>query len=326
MNVTVLGAGSFGFSIGQILADNGHNVLFWNVEEDVNNEINEFKTNSKYGFNQPLNAQVAATNDINVALNHSTYIFNVIPTQFIRTTFSQIGEVINEGKYFINCSKGIEPKSLMFIEDIIADCISEKYNLGFSDVTGPSHAELLAQRSLTALTVGSKNLELANEIAKLIKNNYIKTQISSDVATLEYVSSAKNVIALGAGMLRGLGHGENIIAAFISKGFVEIIEVGKAINANLDTLLSFGGLGDLIVTATSTNSRNVNFGTFLGQGKSIDEAKELTKQVAEGVRSLESMYEMSVQNNLNAPIVKMMNEIIYNNVDVENLINVFDEV
>lgn len=324
MKLSVLGAGSFATSIGQILADNGHEVLFWSIEEEVNLDINENKKNSKYGFENKINDNIAATNNLETFLNYSDHIFNVLPTQYIRITFNKINKILNKPKHFINCSKGIEPDTLLFIHDIIKDTIESKYYLDFVDITGPSHAELLAQRSLTALTVASENLEFANKIADLIKNDYIKTQISTDVFGLEFVSSAKNVIALGAGMLSGLGHGENIIAAFISQGFSEIITIGKTLNIKLDTMLSFGGLGDLIVTATSNNSRNVKFGTYLGQGYSLEQAQLATKQVAEGVRSLESIYQMVVKNNLNTPIITTMNDIIYNNLAVEKLVTIFD--
>lgn len=324
MKLSVLGAGSFATSIAQILSDNGYDVLLWSVEEDVNEDINLNKKNTKYGFNNKINDNLSATSDLKEVVEYSEYIFNVLPTQYIRSTFNKISEIISQPKIFINCSKGIEPETLLFINHIIAECIEEKYFTDFVDITGPSHAELLAQRSLTALTVASKNYNVANDVAEMIKNDYIKTQTSSDVLGLEYVSSAKNVIALGAGMLRGLGHGENIIAAFIAQGFCEIIKIGKVIHVEQETLLSFGGLGDLIVTATSSNSRNVNFGTYLGQGLTLEQAQEQTKQVAEGVRSLESMNQIVNENEIEAPIITTMDKIIYHNLDVSNLITIFD--
>lgn len=325
MKITILGAGSFATSIAQILCDNHHDVLMWSVEDDVNLKINNEKINPKYGYENKIGENVFATNDIKKALDFSTIILNVIPTQYIRQTFEKINLNISQESLFVNFSKGIEPKTLLFIKDIIFETVDSKFIKNFVNVSGPSHAELLAKRSLTALSVASNNKDDAIFISSLIKNDYIKTQISDDVFGLEFISSSKNVIALGAGMLEGLGYGENIISAFISQGFKELLEISKHLNISLDTMISYGGLGDLIVTATSKNSRNVKFGRYLGQGKTLIEAQELTKQVAEGVRSLESLNELVTKYKINSQIIVKMDQIIYHNQDVNLLLEVFEE-
>lgn len=322
MKVTVLGAGSFGTAVAQMLKDNNHDVKIWSIEEDVNNDINQNNANQKYGFSK-LDSSITATSSIKEAVEFSNIILNVIPTAFIRMTFEKINEVISEKKIFVNFSKGIEPDTLLFIGDIIEQTIDSKYRQSFVDVSGPSHAELIAKRELTALSVASKNVEDANLISDLISTDYIKTSVSSDVVGLEYVSSCKNVIALGTGILNGLGHGENIRSAFIALGLGEIIKVSKVFDCEQSTIIGYGGVGDLIVTATSTNSRNFTFGTLIGQGKTFEESKEITKQIAEGVRSLDSMYQIGQKYNISLPIVEIMYEIIYNNLDPNEITKVF---
>ena len=312
MNISIIGGGAWGTTLAQLLADNGNNVLIRDINNDFINKINNEHKHPFFDLEIPK--AISATNDLKKACDFSDILVLCVPTKVMRMVLREINQTISSKKLFVNVSKGIEPETSYRVSQIVEEEI--KNNLrGYVVLSGPSHAEEVILRKLTALTAASTNLDLAIEVQNIFSNDkYLRVYSSDDVIGVETGGAMKNAIAIVSGVASGMGLGENARALLISRGIKEIVAIVQALGGNLETAYGLSGVGDLIVTASSMNSRNFQCGLKIGQGMSVEEAVGSSAQTVEGVRAIEAGYEIGKKYKLDLPIIDVAYEVVHGKV------------
>lgn len=311
--VTIIGAGSWGSGLALLLSDNNHEVRLYDVDKTVIDEINEHHTNKKYLPEGKLPEKVKGFNNLEDALSNTEIVVTVVPTKVIRNALKAVNQALKHPVIFVNASKGIEPQTFKRVSEIVYEEIDKDKIIGFVVLTGPSHAEEVIQRQLTTVTCASDNIELAEYCQKIFNNDeYFRVYTLNDLIGAELGGAIKNVIALAAGILTGLGYGDNAKAALITRGLAEMRRLAVKIGAKEETLFGLTGLGDLIVTATSLHSRNYQAGLKIGSGKNLQETLASIPMVVEGVRSCEACYYYAKQLDVDMPITFAVYDVIFN--------------
>ncbi|MGG0655578.1 NAD(P)H-dependent glycerol-3-phosphate dehydrogenase [Rummeliibacillus pycnus] len=313
--VAVLGAGSWGTSLAIVLAENGHNTLLWSHRKEQANEINIQHTNAKYLPSTILPNNLKATSDIAEAVEHAEIIVMAVPTKGIRETCQKMLQTLDKEILFVHVSKGIEPNTLLRISEIMREEIPAKYIEDIVVLSGPSHAEEVVQHHPTTVAAACENIESAEKIQDLFMNQYFRVYTNQDVVGVEIGGALKNVIALAAGAVDGLGFGDNAKAALITRGLAEISRLGVKMGANPLTFAGLAGMGDLIVTCTSVHSRNWRAGNMLGKGLTLDEILEQMGMVVEGVRTTKAAHQLSEKYDVSMPISEALYSVLFNGED-----------
>jgi glycerol-3-phosphate dehydrogenase (NAD(P)+) len=315
MKLSIIGGGAWGTTLAQVLIDNGHQVIIYDIKEENVSKINQKKHPF---FNTELPEDIKATINIEKAIEFSNYYILSVPTKVIRNVLKTLNQNIEKPSVFINVSKGIEPGSLKRVSEIVSEEIEESHLKGFVALTGPSHAEEVILRHLTLLVAASTDEKLAKKIQKTFSNEtYLRVYTSSDLIGSEVGGAVKNAIAVISGACTGLGLGENARAAVITRGIVEIVRVVELMGGKKETAFGLTGIGDLIVTASSEHSRNFTAGKKIGLGIPLEEIYKEQKQTIEGVRTIEAMHGLSIKYNVELPMINTAYDIIFNQLPVE---------
>jgi glycerol-3-phosphate dehydrogenase (NAD(P)+) len=310
MNISVLGAGGWGTALALIVSANKHNVTLWARNEDFVRQVSRTRINSAYLPGVPIPESIAITHSIDEA-NAADMIVIAIPTQFIRTAIRDFG-IRAEGKIVVSASKGIEQGTLMRISEIMRDAARVQDSL-FAALTGPSHAEEVARELPTTVVAASASEEVAKLVQNAFTRPFFRVYHSSDVAGAELGGAVKNIIAISAGIVDGLGMGDNTKAALITRGLAEIARLGSALGAIPQTFAGLSGLGDLVVTCQSRHSRNRAVGEQIAKGKTLEQIRRETQQIAEGVFSAESVHALARKLGVEMPIVAKVYEVLFEN-------------
>ncbi len=318
MKFSIIGGGAWGTTLGQVLIDNGHDVLIYDILESHVTKIN---LHQHPFFDTTLPEKLEATSSFNEVMAFSnTYLLSV-PTKVIRQVLKQMNDKILEPSIFINVSKGIEPGTSKRVSEIVSEEIDPKNNKGFVVLTGPSHAEEVILRKLTLLVTGSTDHELAVLMQHIFSNDqYLRVYTSNDLIGCEVGGAVKNAIAVISGACAGLGLGENARAAVITRGIVEIVRVTEVMGGKKETAFGLTGVGDLIVTASSENSRNFTAGKKLGQGFSLEQIYKEQKQTIEGIRTIEAMHDLAEKYDIELPMIQIAYQIINNQISMDKAV------
>lgn len=325
LQVSVIGTGSWGTALANVLSENQHDVLMWGKTQTTVNEINTHHTNAKYLKDTQLHHALKATSNIQQAVLHAKIIIIAVPTKAIRSVMQQINEVANEKKVFIHVSKGIEPTTFKRISEMITEEMDPEKFQGVGVLSGPSHAEELALKHPTTVAVASDDKQIRQIAQDIFMNSYFRIYTNDDLIGVEIGGALKNIIALTAGITDGLGYGDNAKAALMTRGLAEITRLGTKMGADPLTFLGLAGIGDLIVTCTSVHSRNWKCGNMLGKGASLDEALAQMGMVVEGVRTTQAANEMAQAFGVEMPITQSLYKLLFEGLDVnegvKNLMN-----
>lgn len=262
--VAVLGAGSWGTALAIVLADNGHEVRLWAHRQEHVDEINQTHRNNKY-LDVDIPDAITAFHDMKEAVKDADAVVIVVPTKAIREVCQQLKDDIHSSTQIIHATKGIEPGSLKRVSEMISEEIHDFPYENIVVLSGPSHAEEVALRHPTTVSVSAVNLDRARQAQDLFNSENLRVYTSDDILGIEVGGALKNIIALGAGISDGLGYGDNAKAALITRGLAEIARLGTSLGANPLSFLGLSGVGDLIVTCTSVHSRNWRAGNLLGR-------------------------------------------------------------
>ncbi|MFW6276170.1 MAG: NAD(P)H-dependent glycerol-3-phosphate dehydrogenase [Bacteroidota bacterium] len=306
--ISVLGAGGWGTALATILAESFDKVILWSHDDDTSAEINTRHTNSTYIEGIKIPENVVATNDF-MPIGDSDMIICAVPSQYIRHVINR-SKIDFSQKYVVNGAKGIERNSLLRISGIFEEAAGVRPEK-FAVITGPSHAEEVARHLPTTVVTASENHSLAEKIQDLFTQPYFRVYTSEDLTGCETGGSLKNVIAIAAGIIDGLGLGDNTKAALLTRGLAEMSRLGIALGANPLTFSGLSGLGDLFVTCNSKHSRNRRVGEKIGKGKTLEEISKETKTVAEGVFTAESAYYLVLKHNVEMPIAEQVFKILF---------------
>ncbi|WP_025724637.1 NAD(P)H-dependent glycerol-3-phosphate dehydrogenase [Acholeplasma granularum] len=314
MKISVIGGGSWGTTLAQVLSDNGHETLVYDVNPVAVDKINH----NEHSFFDIKIEGIKATINLKEALDFADYIVLAVPTKFMRESLKQINQLATRKLYFINVSKGIEPETLKRVSEIVNDEISPSMLGAYAVLTGPSHAEEVILRKLTVLTAASDTEWFAKSVQHLFSNNsYLRVYTSDDLIGCEVGGAIKNAIAIVSGMMTGYGLGENARAALITRGILEIVRVVVYYGGKKETAFGLTGIGDLIVTASSTHSRNFNAGLKIGQGIPVDQVISESRMVVEGIRAIQAAKDLCIKNKIELPIIEVAYDVIFNNITVQ---------
>ena len=318
--ILVLGPGSWGTALSQVLNDNGHDVRIWGNNPQQISEINTKHTNTLYFKDVVLDSKIVGYDDLSLALADVDAILFVVPTSVTRLVAKQVAQLLDHKVVVMHASKGLEQGTHERISTILEEEIPQKLRSEIVVVSGPSHAEETIVRDLTLITAASKRLEDAKYVQALFSNDYFRLYTNDDVIGVETAAALKNVIAVGAGALHGLGFGDNAKAAIITRGLAEITRLGVAMGANPMTYIGLSGVGDLIVTGTSIHSRNWRAGDALGRGEKIADIEANMGMVIDGVSTTKVAYELAQMLKIDMPIVNAIYHVIYEGAEIKDSI------
>ncbi|MBS2126339.1 NAD(P)-dependent glycerol-3-phosphate dehydrogenase ['Fragaria x ananassa' phyllody phytoplasma] len=318
MKITIIGSGAWGATLAQVLTDNCHQVLVYDLNCDYINKINQGKHPL---FDVPLK-NIKAVANLSEALLYSDLLILAVPIKVMRQVLQKVALLIKTPKAFINVSKGIEPLTFLRVSQIVTQVIPASLLKNYASLMGPSHAEEVILRKLTLLTASSNNLSFAADIQKIFSNpQYLKIYISVDLVGNEICSSFKNVLGLINGILVAKKFGINSQAALMSRGILEMSRLVSFYHGNPQTVLGLPGLGDLIVTAFSSYSRNFTAGIKIGSGKTYQQIMANSSQIIEGFQSLQAFYQLQLQNHLNLSLIQSAYALIFENKAFELVVN-----
>lgn len=318
--IAVLGPGSWGTALSQVLNDNGHEVRIWgNIPEQLD-EINEHHTNKRYFKDVVLDEKIKAYHDLEDALEDIDAVLFVVPTKVTRLVAKQVSQILDHKAVVMHASKGLEPGTHERLSVILEEEIPNHLRSDIVVVSGPSHAEETIVRDITLITAASKDLEAAKYVQKLFSNNYFRLYTNPDVIGVETAGALKNIIAVGAGALHGMGYGDNAKAAVITRGLAEITRLGVKLGADPLTYSGLSGVGDLIVTGTSIYSRNWRAGDALGRGEKLEDIERNMGMVIEGISTTKVAYELSRELNVYMPITCAIYQSIYEGKNIKEAI------
>lgn len=308
--VSVLGAGTWGTALSIVLGKNGHKVTLWSALKE---EMELLKTHREHieklpGSLLPDNVELAET--LEAACRGQDLIVFAVASPFVRSTAKLAADLIPENQLIVNVAKGIEESTLDTMSDILKE---ELPGREIAVLSGPSHAEEVSKGIPTTVVVGTKKQKNAELIQTIFMNDFFRVYTSPDVIGIELGGSLKNVIALAAGVVDGLGYGDNTKAALMTRGIAEMTRLGLAMGGKAETFSGLSGVGDLIVTCTSSHSRNWNAGYLIGKGKTMREAMDEVKQVVEGVYSAKAAYKLAKEYKVSMPIVEQVTEVLFEN-------------
>lgn len=321
--IAVLGAGSWGSVLANLLVGNNEEVMLWSRDSEQVVTMNRWHINPQYMKDFKYSPDLKATDDMEEAVRDAEYILMVIPTKGLREVAGNLNKILvklDQKPLLIHATKGLEQETYKRPSQMLAEEIDEDHRQGIVVLSGPSHAEDVAIQDMTAVTAACANLTAAERVQKLFSNNFFRVYTNDDVIGAEFGGALKNIIAIGAGALQGLGYKDNARAALITRGLAEIRRLGVAFGANPFTFIGLSGVGDLVVTATSKNSRNWRAGYQLGQGRQLEDVISNMGMVIEGIYTAKAAYELAQKRNVKMPITEALYRVLYEGEDIETAI------
>jgi glycerol-3-phosphate dehydrogenase (NAD(P)+) len=309
--VAVLGAGSWGTALSLVLADNGHEVRLWSHRKEQADQINYHKENEQYLKGVKLPENIIAYSSLKDVLHGIESVVLVVPTKAIREVCQKLKANLRHKVTIVHATKGIEPGTLKRVSEMITEELPKELYEDIVVLSGPSHAEEVGERHPTTVCVSSTNIEEAKRVQDLFINENFRVYTNPDIVGVELGGALKNIIALGAGISDGLDYGDNAKAALMTRGLIEIARLGTSMGANPLTFAGLAGVGDLIVTCTSTHSRNWRAGNMLGKGKNLEEVLEQMGMVVEGVRTTMAAYQLAKKMNIEMPITEGLYQVLF---------------
>ncbi len=319
--MAVIGGGSWGTSLSIHLSEAGHHVKMWVFEGNLCEEIKRRKENPVFlkGFRIP--DRVIPTNSLVEALSDSHYIIFVVPSEFSRDVLIQMKSILSGKCSLIIATKGIEKDSLQLMSEVALDVLNQKDISDIAVLSGPSFAVEVARGDPTAVVIASSNPRFAMNVQQEMSHRNFRLYSNDDIRGVQIAGALKNVVAIAAGIIEGLGFGNNTLAALMTRGMSEIKRLGIKMGGKPETFSGLAGVGDLVLTCTGRFSRNKLVGLHLGKGKPLKEILAHMKMVAEGVATTLSAMKLSRKYNVDMPIVTQVHSILYDGKDPREAIS-----
>ncbi len=309
--VAVVGAGSWGTTLANLLAKKGGEVRLWALEPEVAAAMNERRENAAFLPGVRISERVAATTSLTDAVAGADVVVSVSPAQHVRSVMARAAEAMRPEALVVSASKGIEKDTLCTMAGVLRQVLPAGARDRAVFLSGPSFAREVAAEQPTAVTAASYAPDAARKAQELFQTAYLRVYTSADVEGVELGGALKNVIAVAAGMSSGLGLGHNALAALITRGLAEISRLGIKLGANPLTFAGLAGMGDLILTCTGELSRNRSVGFALGQGRALDEILASMTMVAEGVDTTRAAYQLARRERIEMPIVDVVHAVLF---------------
>jgi glycerol-3-phosphate dehydrogenase (NAD(P)+) len=309
--IGIIGAGSWGTALGDLLAGKGCDVALWSYEDDVAEAINARHENPRYLRGVRLDPSLRCTTSLEDAVHGAEFVVSVSPAQFVRGVLARATPALREDVTLVSASKGIERDTLCTMAEVIEETLPAAAVARATFLSGPSFAAEVARRLATAVTVAGRDGGAARAVQALFQTSYFRVYTSDDVVGVELGGALKNVIALAAGMAVGLGLGHNASAALMTRGLAEIARLGVARGANPLTFSGLAGMGDLILTCTGELSRNRHVGVELGRGRRLADVLGEMSMVAEGVDTTRAAHALAARMGIEMPIVAEVHAVLF---------------
>ncbi len=309
--VAVIGAGSWGTALGIIAGRAGHDVCLWSRNDEVVGQINSEHVNRVYLSKHTIPESVSATTDMKEALSGAEIVLLASPSHATRALLEKILPCARPQMLFVSATKGIEIETGKRISQVLVDVIGGKFQPRFVCLSGPSFAYEVAAGQPTAVVAAGENLDDSLRVQKLFSFENLRVYTNNDLIGTELGGATKNVMAIAAGMVAGLGLGSNSVAALITRGLAEMMRLAVAQGARVETMMGLAGLGDLVLTCTGSLSRNRFVGQELGRGRKIEEILGEMREVAEGVKTTKAVKRLAESFNVEMPITEEVNAVIY---------------
>lgn len=311
MRVAVIGAGSWGTALGIMAARAGHEVRLWSRNREVVESVNRQHLNATYLPDSRIPDGVRASVDIVEALERAELVILAAPSHATRAILISMVPVIEPNMVFVSATKGIEIETGTRISQILNEVVGEKFSPRFVCLSGPSFAKEVVKKHPTAIVAASESVALSRSVQAELSFENLRIYTNDDVVGTELGGSVKNVMAIAAGIVAGLGFGSNSVAALITRGLAEMTRLALREGAKLETLMGLAGLGDLVLTCTGNLSRNRFVGQELGKGRSLDEITRGMKEVAEGVKTTRALKQLAGRLGVEMPITNEVYAVLY---------------
>lgn len=315
-HIGVIGGGAWGTALAQVGASAGQHVTLWALEAEVVESITAKRENTAFLPGVTLSAFITCTSDMSAMANVDA-ILAVVPAQFMRVTLEKLAQFLPTGTPVVLCSKGIEQGTLKMMTDVLAESLPDCVP---SVLSGPSFAKDVALGLPTAVTLACEDPVLGAQLVDMLGIATFRPYLASDLVGAEIGGAVKNVLAIACGMAEGRGLGESARAALITRGFTEMTRLGVALGGQAKTLAGLCGLGDLVLTCSSTSSRNFSLGVALGQGQSLTDALSGKRSVAEGAATAPALLALAQSKGVSMPICEGVAAILAGRVEVAHAI------
>lgn len=316
--VTVLGAGSWGTALAIVLAQNGHRVQLWARDAGLVARSAVDRVNARYLPDCPFPEALSMTADLAEALRSADQIWLALPTKTLAPFLQAQAAALAPEALVVNAAKGFEPGTGRFISQLAADFLAPER---FVVISGPTFAHEVATGKPSAITVASTSLTAAETVAATLRNPRLRTYPTDDVAGVELAGGLKNVLAIAAGVADGFGFGANARAALITRGLAELMRLGAAMGARMETFMGLAGVGDLVLTCTDDQSRNRRFGLKLAQGYRSEEAVSAIGQAVEGIGATAEGMRLAARFDVDMPIVQAVHQVLYEGVPAREAVS-----
>jgi glycerol-3-phosphate dehydrogenase (NAD(P)+) len=315
MTIGVIGGGAWGTALAQVMASGGEDVCLWAREDEVVASIREARENTLFLPGVELSGLIRATSDVGEGAAQDVVLV-VAPAQHLRGVISQIPK---QNQHLILCTKGIESGSRKFMHEVAGE-VELATGGGVAVLSGPTFAHEVARGLPTAITLACKNRDLGEELARRIARPHFRPYLTDDVAGAEIGGAVKNVLAIACGVVEGQGLGQNARAALIARGFAEMTRFGLAHGGRAETLAGLSGLGDLVLTCSSTSSRNFSLGKGLGEGKSAADLLADRRTVAEGASTAPVLQLAAQAAGVDMPVVDAVCALLSGTAEVTEIV------
>jgi len=316
--IAVIGGGSFGTVVANIIALNGHDVQFWMRSSDLVNEVNECHENKQYLPGYALSRRVVATESMADAVTKSSLIFVAVPSSSFREVVKQIVVFAPDEVMLISTTKGIEPSSFKLMSQVLDE---ESPNSKIGVLSGPNLAKEIASKHPTGTVIASNIEEIRETVKEVLRSDTFRVYTNDDMFGIELGGSLKNIYAIIAGLAASIGMGHNTNSMLVTRALAEMARFGRELGADPMTFLGLAGVGDLVVTCSTPLSRNYRIGQALGEGRSIEQALTEVGQVAEGVNTLKLVKEKADELGVYMPLVNGLYRIVYDNQPIKNIVS-----
>jgi len=317
-HVCMIGEGAWGTAIATLLAANGHKVRLWCHDPQACADMAKTKQAGRGLPGVMLSELIHPTIDLEVAVSDADWIFEAIPVKFMRSAMERAKPFFNEIQPWVVLSKGIEQDTLLLPSQILDDVFGVEVKKAV--VAGPSYAKDVATQQITAVSLASQDEALARQLQELLANDFFRPYISDDVIGVQAGTALKNVIALGVGMLRGAGYTDNTQAFLFTRGLHELKLLVRQLGGKEETVCGLAGVGDLVLTAMGSLSRNADVGKRLGEGQSLEQILEETGYTPEGINTVQSVHQMMEQSNMPMPICQGIYDVVFNALPLKDML------
>lgn len=313
--ISIIGAGNMGTAMALVLADNGYRVKCWDINEKVVRDINRNHHNRIYLPGITLPDSIEATTDIKKAVYFANVLIFSVPSQFLRSTLRMIPKEDLQYEIIVNCAKGIDLKTGQFMSQIVEEELGMQCHEVMAQLSGPSLANELSKKHTTAVMIASKNERVLNYLKDIFDNDYFRVHASTDVIGTELGGVMKNIYSIAIGLSDTLLNSVNTRALLLTQGLSEMTVMGLKLGATKEVFYSLSGIGDLIATCLSGDSRNYRLGQLMAKGKTVEEAQKAIKMVSEGYYAAKAISKLAKKQGIKLPLAENIYQILYNKKD-----------